>query len=336
VTTPEDAEERSDSIAKPLTVEVRGSVDLRVSIRSYSSGHLLWTAQHEAELAGLVEAGLAGTVPFSLEHRGYVLSSIIASVAFLEAMINELFQDAADGHAPEPDGYITPLSEECRRTMADVWAITRGAVYPPSRSSTPSCGASALLCSTERATWSRTPKPRLTCGIDLSTFDPRIGPQRTRLTRWSASVGSSPITPSGLAPGTRGGRTRRSITEPRIGRIARSSRLPITFRMRWGLCRTTGGWRPPDGNRRLGCERADGGGPASDDGLAVRRGLPARANAPGWIARARGDDRTSRLGALLEVGGHLSHLLERIDGPERPPLLGVTDRVLRVSHPRVN
>lgn len=142
--------------------------------------------------------------------------------------------------------------------------------------------------------------------------------------------------PSWLALGTRGGRTRRSVTEPRIGRIARSSLLPITFRMRWGSCRTTGGWRPPDENRRLECERADGGGPASDDGLAVRRGLPARANAPGWIARARGDDRTSRLGALLEVGGHLSHLLERIDGPKRPPLLGVTDRVLRVSHPRVN
>jgi len=229
VTTPEDAEERSDSIAKPLTVEVRGSVDLRVSIRSYSSGHLLWTAQHEAELAGLVEAGLAGTVPFSLEHRGYVLSSIIASVAFLEAMINELFQDAADGHAPEPDGYITPLSEECRRTMAEVWAITRGAVYPPSRSSTPSCGASALLCSTERATWSRTPKPRLTCGIDLSTFDPRIGPQRTRLTRWSASVGSSPITPSWLAlepvVAGQGARSRSRGLGASLGQVACRSRF---------------------------------------------------------------------------------------------------------------
>jgi hypothetical protein len=136
--------------------------------------------------------------PFSLEHRGYVLSSIIASVAFLEAMINELFQDAADGHAPEPFGYITPLSEECRRTMAEVWAITRGGRVPAlEKFDSPSCGASALLCSTERATWSRTPKPRLTCGIDLSTFDPRIGPQRTRLTRWSASVGSSPISPHG-------------------------------------------------------------------------------------------------------------------------------------------
>jgi hypothetical protein len=125
MTAPEDAEERTDAIAKPLTVEVRGSVDLRVSIRSYSSGHLLWTAQHEAELAGQVEAGLAGKVPFSLEHRGYVLSSIIASVAFLEAMVNELFQDAADGKASQPDGYLSPLSADCRRLMADLWRATR-------------------------------------------------------------------------------------------------------------------------------------------------------------------------------------------------------------------
>ena len=91
MTTPEDAEERSDAIAKPLTVETHLAMGLRVSIRSYSSGHLLWTAQHEAELAGHIEARLAGgTVPFSLEHRGYVLSSIIASVAFLQAMVGLL------------------------------------------------------------------------------------------------------------------------------------------------------------------------------------------------------------------------------------------------------
>jgi hypothetical protein len=275
--------------------------------------------------------------PFSLEHRGYVLSSIIASVAFLEAMINELFQDAADGHAPEPFGYITPLSEECRRTMAEVWAITRGGRVPAlEKFDSPSCGASALLCSTERATWSRTPKPRLTCGIDLSTFDPRIGPQRTRLTRWSASVGSSPISPHGWlwepVVAGQGARSRSRGLGASLGQVSCRSR----FGCGGDRAELPEGWRPPDENRRLECERADGGGPASDDGLAVRRGLPARANAPGWIAGARGDDRTSRLGALLEVGGHLSHLLERIDGPERPPLLGVTDRVLRVSHPRVN
>ena len=122
----EGSEKRVDAIASPATVEARATVGpVHVSIRHYYSPRLLWTAQHHAELAGELEEALAGGTPFSIEHHGYVLSSIITSVAFLEAMINELFQDAADDHAPA-DGYVAPLSEECRRTMAEVWAITRG------------------------------------------------------------------------------------------------------------------------------------------------------------------------------------------------------------------
>lgn len=41
-------------------------------------------------------------------------------------MINELFQDAADGQGTGEKGTIAPLSDDCRRTMAEVWAITRG------------------------------------------------------------------------------------------------------------------------------------------------------------------------------------------------------------------
>jgi hypothetical protein len=52
-----------------------------------------------------------------------VLSSIVASVAFLEAMVNELYQDAADGHAPE-GGHITPLSLKCRELLAELWQST--------------------------------------------------------------------------------------------------------------------------------------------------------------------------------------------------------------------
>jgi hypothetical protein len=126
VTTPDSPEERVDAVATPMTVESRAMIpNVRISIRHHYSSRLLWTAQHHAELSGQIERKVAGKAPFSSEHTGYVLSSIIASVAFLEAMINELFQDAADGHAP-PDGFITPLTEECRRTMAEVWAITRG------------------------------------------------------------------------------------------------------------------------------------------------------------------------------------------------------------------
>ena len=38
-------------------------------------------------------------------------------------MINELYQDAADGHAPE-GGHITPLSLACRQLMAELWQST--------------------------------------------------------------------------------------------------------------------------------------------------------------------------------------------------------------------
>jgi hypothetical protein len=130
VDTPEDAEERVDAVATPATVQAHVTIPaVRVSIRSYFSPRLLWTAQHHAEPAGEIEKAASGRTPFSIEHHGYVLSSIIASVAFLEAMVNELFQDAADGHAPT-GGYIDPLIEESRRTMAEVWAITRGGRLP--------------------------------------------------------------------------------------------------------------------------------------------------------------------------------------------------------------
>lgn len=114
-----------------MTLDIQSAVQahasighVRFSIRSYYSPRLLWTAQHHAELAGEIERTLAGDTPFSIEHHGYVLSSIIASVAFLEAVVNELFQDAADERAG-PDAFITPLSEDCRRLMAALWRSTR-------------------------------------------------------------------------------------------------------------------------------------------------------------------------------------------------------------------
>jgi len=118
-------EERGDVTPRPATVEAHAVIGaVRVSIRSYYSPRLLWTAQHHAELAGEIERALVGKTPFSIEHHGYVLSSIIASVSFLEAMVNELFQDAADDRSG-PDAFTAPLSEQCRRLMVALWRSTR-------------------------------------------------------------------------------------------------------------------------------------------------------------------------------------------------------------------
>lgn len=89
-------------------------------LRSYFSAYLLRTAQHQAALAGEIEASHRERSRFSIEHRAYVLSSLIASAGFLETMVNELHQDAADGHM----SYVGPLSAECRSQMAELWHST--------------------------------------------------------------------------------------------------------------------------------------------------------------------------------------------------------------------
>lgn len=59
-----------------------------------------------------------------MEHSGLVLSSIVSSVAFLEAAVNEFFQDAHDGHGLKDDGYIAPLPAGAVDAMAAVWEAT--------------------------------------------------------------------------------------------------------------------------------------------------------------------------------------------------------------------
>lgn len=61
---PGDEPARVDAVASPATVEARVSIGpIRLVLRSYYSGHLMWTAQHEAELAGQIEAAHARISP---------------------------------------------------------------------------------------------------------------------------------------------------------------------------------------------------------------------------------------------------------------------------------
>ncbi len=96
----------------------------RISMRSYFSSHLLWTARHTSELAGRIESAHAGRSTFDIEHRGFVLSSILSAEAFLEAVVNEFLQDAADGHGLSGKGYLAPLNSHTHRLMADLWQTT--------------------------------------------------------------------------------------------------------------------------------------------------------------------------------------------------------------------
>jgi hypothetical protein len=79
---------------------------------------------HLSDQAGAIEAKHQGPSRFDVEHRSYVLSSIIAAASFLEAMINELYQDAHDSHNVSGDGYVAPLTEDVRQKMGELWRRT--------------------------------------------------------------------------------------------------------------------------------------------------------------------------------------------------------------------
>ncbi len=100
--------------------EGSGSVGVpTIAMRSYLSTQHLWTAEHFTRLARELEAAHTGESRFAVRHRAYVLGAVGESVAFLEAFINELFQDAADG-AGVADG----LSPDMVRLMTEYWRIT--------------------------------------------------------------------------------------------------------------------------------------------------------------------------------------------------------------------
>ncbi|MFI9576052.1 hypothetical protein ACIG5D_31900 [Microbispora rosea] len=94
---------------------------VRVLKRAYFSTYHLYAARYAAEEAQTRETELAGEGNrFDIRHRGLVLSAIAESAFFLEAAINEVFQDAHDGHTISIDS----LGEECLSAMAAVWKAT--------------------------------------------------------------------------------------------------------------------------------------------------------------------------------------------------------------------
>jgi hypothetical protein len=118
----EEAEVRVHVSAAELKAE--GAMRIRPVSRHYMSTHFLWTAQHMSALAAAIEEAHSGPAVFDAEHRSYVLSSIIASAAFAEAAINEVFWDAYDEHGLTDDGYLVPLKRQTIDGLAAVWEAT--------------------------------------------------------------------------------------------------------------------------------------------------------------------------------------------------------------------
>ena len=100
--------------------ESSSSGGLTIKLRAYFSSYHLWATKHFLELATLIEDNGRDEPVFNIEHRAYVNNSVLSSVAFLEAAINELFQDAYDEHQI----YINSLAPTVIQELATYWANT--------------------------------------------------------------------------------------------------------------------------------------------------------------------------------------------------------------------
>ncbi len=113
---------------------------LTVTHRVYVSQYHLWAAAHLARLAAEREANPPRQ--FDIQHRGYVMSSLLESVAFLEALILELLKDAAEDQNLEIIGVIPTIA---RAKMLIFWKAGER------RASTLQKFQSALLCADKAA-----------------------------------------------------------------------------------------------------------------------------------------------------------------------------------------
>ncbi|HEY4360104.1 MAG TPA: hypothetical protein VGN17_04015 [Bryobacteraceae bacterium] len=86
-------------------------------MRSYFSSHHLWAARYFVVRAIEVEARQKDIPRFDLEQRAFVTGAILSSVAFLEAAINEVLKDVADGH----ESYISPIAPTASAEIKAFW-----------------------------------------------------------------------------------------------------------------------------------------------------------------------------------------------------------------------
>lgn len=122
-----------DAGPSPKIVEIKAAEEINVaetvvvSTRSYLSTQHLWAAQHFAHLATEFETEYVVQAPMaSIQHRAYVITAVSEAVAFLEATVNEVLQDAHDDH----HSYVGSLGKAKIKALKDYWAsLNRGQSY---------------------------------------------------------------------------------------------------------------------------------------------------------------------------------------------------------------
>ena len=101
-----------------------------VLMRAYSSPHHVWAARHFTRLATELENRHTGRARFDIAHRAYVIGAIFSAVAFLEATINETYDDIVDKEPGNVDGLsnntkdlLTILWDESEQHSIERWSV---------------------------------------------------------------------------------------------------------------------------------------------------------------------------------------------------------------------
>ena len=122
-------EHRRDAVATAARATATVSApEGMVLLRSYLSTHHRWAGRYFAERAQDLERRILADpssgnplAQFDLKHRSVVIASVFASVAFVEAAVNEILQDAIDEHM----SYLHPIPAESRSLLTDFWRSTQ-------------------------------------------------------------------------------------------------------------------------------------------------------------------------------------------------------------------
>ncbi len=105
-----------------MSTEQSTAHPVTVLMRAYYSSYHLWAARDFASKAGEIEKAHSGRSRFDLPHRAYVTSAVLSSVAFMEALINEFYQDIADRHP----GFRADVSPQAHEQIQTFWDAAEG------------------------------------------------------------------------------------------------------------------------------------------------------------------------------------------------------------------
>ena len=120
-----DADARTRSYYHGVGFLSLNEVESPLANRHYLAPLHLWSADFNAIQCGQIEADAEGAGPdFLIRHRTHAVSAILSSAAFLEALVNEVLQDAVDSTAFNVASDVVDFDAKTLRRLATFWTET--------------------------------------------------------------------------------------------------------------------------------------------------------------------------------------------------------------------